>query len=781
MSTFEIDRFRQDGRTLLLSTGKTFISSSLGVTGSETLSKRTSKNLRDITHYGNGAQYGTQRSSQAIDSALRSIASARTRTSSVSTEVDYYMSIARAQSREDEGASIVFAPTVFAFDPAAGNDELGSLYSQKKYARRILSSSLVPYYLAENQGKFFAVGNYFTHNFFTGSSVAEQTGIVFPDFDASHPTYAVNSGLTIDLHINPRYSSDGRRSEFRAGTIVHVPGCYSLSMVSGSSKGPDGRPDSFRLVLALTHSADVPPAQVDLTVANGSRAAPQDAIYVSDDNILPLNTWNHVSVKWDAYKNGGVGKFMVNGEDTGLIENRLISIARSTRPGCLVVGNHLTSSALGERFFNSEAAARNGIASSNSFSAGDPTTPFTSPLNAEIHSLKVYNRHIPDEQTLLNMTSDVPPEKSVIFYMPPIFMHESPSRYFPISLFEKGKASTNTPINLDLMHTCGGRDINLENFCRDLTRFGSIISYPRLYNLTSSIKEGGTYDSSERNFNNIFYRSGENRKRNLTVLPNDDGSFRLNYSCIASLSVATGSFVSYKGALDYTHVAMTGQGDPIPATSPIAVGNTRKDPGGQTSKDTAKGQTYGHTQYEDQEDCVTFGSLIDISTMHYAHRIQPGSFMITDSSLTGSDSRIRITYKDDGRNALYRADANTLHAKWNTQGLLYGNEGLGIVLSPTVPFFGKEQWKMQFSTDATVHVHTMDVYVPAGTANISQNPTHRKFAPTSNGDETAKDFVYIDTINLHDENLNVVARATLAQPLLKRPDEAFLFRLKMDY
>ena len=781
MSTFEIDRYRQDGRTLLLSTSKSFISGALGVTGSVTLSVRASKNIRDITHYGPGTQYGSQRSVQLIEGAIAAISSSRSTSTNVSEAVSYYINNARAQSNPDEGTKIVFAPSVFAFDPAGGNDVTGSLYSQKKYARRSISGSLVPYYVVGNQGKYFAVGNYFTHNFVTGSSLADDAAMVFPDFKVSHPTYIATQGLTIDLHINPRYSSDSRKSDFTAGTIVHVPGCYSLSIASGSSKGPDGKPDSFRLILALTHSADVSPSSVDLSVPNGSRSAPQNAVFVSDDNILSKNSWNHVSVKWDAYRNGGQGKFLVNGEDAGTIPNKINTIGRATKPGCLVVGNHLRSSVNGETFFNAAAASMSGIESSTTYAAGDPIGPFDAPLCAEIHSIKVYNKYITDAQSLVNMDGDVAAEKNVMFYMPPIFMHESPKRYIPTSLFTKDLRSTDTPFNLDLMHSCGGRDINLENFCRDLTRFGTKAAYPRLFNMTSSISVGGAYASPERNFNNIFYNSSVNRRRNLTVLPNDDGSYRLSYACISGLSIATGSFMSYKGAFDPANVAMTGQGDPIPATSPVTKGSTRNDPGGTPAKDSAKDKQYGNTQYEDQETDVTFGSLIDISTMHYAHRIQPASFMITDSNITGSGDLVKITLRDDGKNGLYRADANTQHAKWNTQGLFYENEGMGLVLSPSVPFFGKDQWKMQFQTDASVHVHTLDVSVPAGTANVSQNPTHKKFPPTREGDEMARDFVYIDTINLHDENLNVVARATLAQPLLKRPDEAFLFRLKMDF
>jgi hypothetical protein len=219
--------------------------------------------------------------------------------------------------------------------------------------------------------------------------------------------------------------------------------------------------------------------------------------------------------------------------------------------------------------------------------------------------------------------------------------------------------------------------------------------------------------------------------------------------------------------------------EPLLATTPIPVGQTRQDPGGQRQqKDQG---AYYQVQYEDQEEYLTFGSLIDVSSMHYGHRIKGSSFTLTDANISGSGERVKISYRDDGRNGLYRADCLTAHAAWNTQGLMFTNEGMGIVLSPTVPFFAKEKWSMGFDTDSSVHVLTMDVLVPDNAANISQNPTYRSFPPTTGSDDVGSNFVYIDTINVHDENLNVVARATLSQPLLKKPEDELLFRLKLDF
>jgi hypothetical protein len=52
----------------------------------------------------------------------------------------------------------------------------------------------------------------------------------------------------------------------------------------------------------------------------------------------------------------------------------------------------------------------------------------------------------------------------------------------------------------------------------------------------------------------------------------------------------------------------------------------------------------------------------------------------------------------------------------------------------------------------------------------SDDPNERSIGP-----------VIITGINLHDDNLNVVARAVLAQPIIKRSEDRYLFRIKMDW
>jgi hypothetical protein len=47
--------------------------------------------------------------------------------------------------------------------------------------------------------------------------------------------------------------------------------------------------------------------------------------------------------------------------------------------------------------------------------------------------------------------------------------------------------------------------------------------------------------------------------------------------------------------------------------------------------------------------------------------------------------------------------------------------------------------------------------------------------------ENDKKYVFISNVLLHDDNLNVIGRTSIAQPVLKRSGEKFLFKIKIDY
>ena len=63
--------------------------------------------------------------------------------------------------------------------------------------------------------------------------------------------------------------------------------------------------------------------------------------------------------------------------------------------------------------------------------------------------------------------------------------------------------------------------------------------------------------------------------------------------------------------------------------------------------------------------------------------------------------------------------------------------------------------------------------------------TNSSWSPSLRGSNLANDqdtrYVYINEVLLHDENLNVVARASLGQAVMKRTGDKLLFKLPLTY
>ena len=65
--------------------------------------------------------------------------------------------------------------------------------------------------------------------------------------------------------------------------------------------------------------------------------------------------------------------------------------------------------------------------------------------------------------------------------------------------------------------------------------------------------------------------------------------------------------------------------------------------------------------------------------------------------------------------------------------------------------------------------------------NSSSNPSFLPVSASLLESDTDNDLVYITGVNIHDENLNVIMRANLAQPIVKRLTDEYMFKIKMDF
>ena len=693
---------------------------------------------------------------------------------------------------------------------------------------------LAEHYFFQQPSAIWGYTNYNALNFFTSPAVLTSSVLLYPNVSNAgvealgivSGTYSLTGAFSFDFRINPRYSKDLiDQGHFKAGTIFHLSSSYALSLVTGSVKDENGLPLSFRVQLQLSHSADIPPSQAI------PGTYPNDLIFLSDDNVIKRNEWHRVVVRWGTSAiNDGTGSFNINGVDHGKFVVPSASIAPlafsgKSNPGVLCLGNYYEGTNTGNSsqlyFFSDVVAEREGLQQLTD-TGGMYDEPFSykfnHPLKAELHNTVIHRSYLSNNtilQTSSTMKFDIN-SSSLAFYVPPFFVEPTPIRKFVgthggvlQTPFFEINGSTNDPFNVAMAFGVNGHYINLENFVKD---FANEV-FPRLHHLSASVID---YTTDAKPANEFLYQQKSTKKRNLSILPCDDGNFFPDFSILANFAGKKSknkfgkvdlSFISLDDLLSTasllfgkTHDAeydetlseqQIGFTPEKPSSSPgAAILNKKKyiesiitTDEGEYGPGVAKNiplTIYQRTK-DPSSNQVTF---FDISNLYFGSRILPGSFEITDTSITGSGGSISITLRDDGFGNLYRADSSTPHSKWNSVGSIFYNEGVVVIKSPHLYFFGQEQFDMKFKGEHQLHTSKYEILAPAGMLNSSSNSSYAKVENEISASKDILDtdlFVYISSINFHDENLNVIAKANLAQPVLKREGEKILFKVGFDF
>ena len=808
MSLFRLGKSNIDTYQVLSKPKRTFTSSSSGVTGSiqvfpdsSTLMKEVADTSTDITFNDGGLEDFRQ-------SVLRT-------PGGISQDsLEKYMEIANNitnNSRFEKRMEIL------RFEPSFK-------FTSDTVRKSIIKNVLFPYY-RRRFGKPYnwSFTNYNTLNFFTTytDEVPASTVLMYPA--SGSYAYRPTGSFSFEFYVNPRYK-DPNKDLYRAGTLLHMSSSYAISLVSGSSKDIDGFTNKFRILLQLSHSAEIPPSECTIGMT-GPRSEPLDFIFSSSDNSLNINTWHHCCIRWDNNTQGSTGSFVIDGKERGTFDVPDSALSGSyfqrtlptttEREGVTVnagpadvlfVGNFydgpnsLDPSGAEDftaQFFNPVAAYTDGIPNyyedsyptSPTRTAGMPTEPddfsFSHPLNAEVHELKIYESYRTDADIQAAITGgfeDLSFEKQagLIFYVPPFFVKETKQRNIIQTPFQVSRGTTDDPFNVPLSFGIGGHYLNLENFTKELVSG----SFPRLYGLSGSQNTSATGWQSANQF---LFATGSVRKRNLTILPNDNGLFFPNFAVLSQ--VATGSalslYVNDNGDRDLSVVHL----DNLLPTASIGQGLLGMEtPGsiaeqlqGPTPEDPSVPAGSILTIYNRTRDPSSNEiSVFDASNIFYGNTIDPGSYSLSDTSVTGSGGRISITLKDH-TGSLYRADCLSKPATWNDVGVIMYEEGIGVVKTPLIPRFGVDQFTVGLTGQQNLHVLKIDVPAERSKLTVSDNPSFKKLKATEQPADKEQDFCYITNVNLHDENLNVITKSTFSQAIIKRENDRFIIRVKLDF
>jgi hypothetical protein len=676
-------------------------------------------------------------------------------------------------------------------------------FSTGSAMKRHIKNVLMPYYRHQYDDCGFYYRNHHTLNFFTGSNFNTGSVLIYPNKSNAYwvtPQHPSDSKFTLQFWINPRYQND-INSSFRAGTIFHMSGSIAVSLISGSNKDQNGLASTFKVLTQFKHTSETSPHDINLN----SKNYPND-LWATSSFSLNHNSWHHVSIRWSPEDNNKTGSILIDGNETqfSIPSSSLYKNVIDTEMGGVCVGNHFKGHPHRLRELNNSLSATE-EGTIKFFGSNDPsesTYSFNNPLNAEIHEVKFYNSYLNDNY-IINSGSGVTQadidDHNLKFYLPPYFYPESHgTRKQLFSPEFQVTTSSYTPANNLFAFAADGKEINLENFTREMIK-----KYPaRLLHLTTSTAT--SFESVDQ-----FMFDGNNAKRNLTILPNDNGLFKPSYHIIESH--VTGAVLSehYTGKsynntinnydlikLENTLGAIAKNAiDDLNLHSSQITNDIFGLSGGEISSysdeahiliknavsDDDRNDIFLAVANELKEDSSNHIGIFNISNLYYGNRIKPGSFQITDSSLTGSQGKFGITLKDNGRGGIYRADCLTAQADWNCVGNLFYDEGLLIIKSPHLMLYGKDYFETSFKGENNIHSLIINVPAPKGFFDKSVNDSFISLPKSSNKNDENTESICISGINIHDKNFNIIMRANLAQPIIKDSSDEFVIRLKMDF
>ena len=669
-------------------------------------------------------------------------------------------------------------------------------FSFNKYslAKLVTTNDLMPFYRPTQPNSHFAFTNYNCLNFFTASLVPSESAVLYPNAQTSttpYGGYTPTGSWSVDFWINPKYTTDTKDNVFKAGTILQLSGVLAVSLVSGSSKDVNGYPDAYRILVQLSSSAGIAPS---LAVAG-------DLTFFSTDNSLRKNVWHHITIRHGGANplyNNGTGSLVVDGRvDTEFILTTSLASSSPTGgygatdgPCVLTVGNFYEGTNAGTsgmtRFFASDVSDRDGIEELNATISVDYPTVFSfnHPLNAEIHDLKIFNKLLSMSEIQTYQSGAVTTLSNLLFYVPPFFTKEAPSQSFvgtyggvPVTPFQTKNDTTQDAFNVTMSFGVGGMYMNLENFGKELVQS----KFPRWYALT-----GSTINTTSEimTANEFLYASSSNRKRQYTIMPCDNGKFYPNFNFLANGS--TEKFVNDLGNTNYGFVSLRnlvplktityGLSDSGSIVNGV-LGATPDNLSGSFSDSLA----ILHRTRDNSSNQVVF---FDISNLYYGNKIKPGTVVLKDSAMSGSGAKVVVTLKDDALGNLYRADTLSTQASWASVGNVFYNEGIILIKSPQLFFFGQEKWELSFQGEQNVHVLKFNLILPPLSATSSSNPSYisASLSPGSFlANETDEARVWLSGLYLHDDNLNVVSKTHFAQPIIKRSGDKIMFVVRQDF
>ena len=106
---------------------------------------------------------------------------------------------------------------------------------------------------------------------------------------------------------------------------------------------------------------------------------------------------------------------------------------------------------------------------------------------------------------------------------------------------------------------------------------------------------------------------------------------------------------------------------------------------------------------------------------------------------------------------------------------------MAVIKTPNLPYFGKDKIDMRLRGEQTLNTLVLNVPVEVGQFMSSSNSTYTSYPPDTLPHNEKLSTIHVTTVNIHDDNFNVIMKAQLAQPITKTEEDEFIIRLKQDF
>lgn len=699
-----------------------------------------------------------------------------------------------------------------------GTDFISTAFRKKEIVRNILD----PAYEVGRPGHGWGYCNFNCISLFKSNSATIPAVV----YDSKSSEYLPTSSLQIDFRIKVnRYPTE-------TSTLLHLPGAYAVSVVTGSSST-----SHYKLLLQLgtDSSGSSLPNNVDLTVSNSSRGTTQ--IYQSSP-LITASYWHDCSIRFSENENNATGSFVIDGVLAGTFEptgSFAVSSGLTQNADVLTLGAFYHGTKDNSKtFFNTTGSSNQGVISTSTQN-GHPSGSFCNALDAEVHEIKISNNYRSLKDIRQHLNSPITSSNDLLFHLPVLYTSDAPTNYYNAmigDLFNETGSSTgaatlkefyenlpvpvqknfDAPFNTHHANIGGFCNINAQAFLRDF-KTGK---YPYLHALSASVR---AY-SSQHEMSSSWSLFDGHQRRNLLIMPCDDGSFKRTYD-IYSKSQLTGSVVksARPNIVDLNNIGgfssnfdsklvLVDEGWSYNASEnlePPSLFPTLSEmqtpvqslPKAKDNPVTIPTQRFfnpaGYGLIGSSETSSNMIVLFSIPTLFYGNRLRPGTIKLYSQMyrgggqisngrfVKGNDYRMNISLCDDKYGNIIRCDASGSLATSNFVGSVYYEDGIIALKSPHLFNFGAHNFTLEFEGVQNTHILELLVPVPRNVFNSSSNPNYNRFKPFADNNEEAESFMYLSTLNFHDSNLNVVAKARMAQPVIKRLNDKYLFRVKFDF